>query len=203
MTSLFFNFIKRAIIYPLIAAVLVCLLISFAVSRQAQSATDVNPVKAAAVSMDDYSPKEYNEFSQLKQGKYALTVTHGERQSAVLYDNVDEQNDISNLFYLHPSSTEPWNNGCVKIMSDSWYQMNNLLDIKIGDTIEGDFYYSDDNERDTTVYKYKVKSIMNGKTAKSIAKYDDADSLLLCTAYENIANRNQKIYYVVVAQRED
>lgn len=203
MTSLLFSFIKRAIIYPLIATVLVCLLISFAVSRQAQSAADSVPVKAAQVSMDDYSPKEYNEFSELKQGKYALTITHGETQSAVLYDNVEEQNDISNLFYLHPSSTEPWNNGCVKVMSDSWYQMNKSLDIKIGDTIEGDFYYSDDNESDTTVYKYKVKSIMNGKTAKSITKFDDADSLLLCTAYENIADKKQKTYYVVVAQRED
>lgn len=202
MTSLLFNFIKRAIIYPLIVTALVCLLISFTMSKQADTSDSSVSVKTVEVSMDDYSPKEYNEFSQLKQGKYALTITHGSVQSAVLYDNVEEQNDISNLFYLNPSSTEPWNNGCVKVMSDSWYQMNKALDIKIGDTIDGDFYHSDDNEHDTTVYKYKVKSIMNSKTAKAITKFDDADTLLICTSYENLADKNQKTYYVVVAERE-
>ncbi len=202
MTSLFFNFVKRAIVYPLIVTVLVCLVMSFTVSRQAQSSESVSSVNTAEVNMDDYSPKEYSEFSELKQGKYALTVSHGDVQSAVLYDNVEEQNDISNLFYLHPSSTEPWNNGCVKVMSESWYQMNKALDIKLGDIIEGDFYHSDDNESDTTVYKYKVKRIMNSKTATSITKFDEADTLLICTAYENLADKNQRTYYVVVAERE-
>lgn len=202
MTSLLFNFIKRAILYPLIVTVLVCLGISFAISSQVQSSVSSASVKSAEVSIYDYSPKEYSAFSELKQGKYALTITHKNVQSAVLYDNVEAQTDISNLYYLHPSSTEPWNHGCVKVMSDSWYQMNKAFDIKIGDTIEGDFYHSDDNESDITVYKYKVKRIMNSKSAKSITKFDKADSLLICTSYENLADKNQKMYYVIVAERE-
>lgn len=202
MTSLSFNFIKRAILYPLIVTALVCSVISFALSRQVQSSVSSASVKTAEVNIYDYSPKEYSAFSELKEGKYALTIIRKDVQSVVLYDNVEEQSDISNLYYLHPSSTEPWNNGCVKVMSDSWYQMNKILDIKIGDTIEGDFYHSDDNESDTTVYKYKVKKIMNSKSAKSITNFDQADSLLICTSYENLADKNQKLYYVVVAERE-
>lgn len=204
MNSLFFNFIRRAIIFPVIVVVIIVLLISFGANRQVSRTNVDYTANSAEISIDDFSPKEYNSFSEIKEGRYVCTSKIGNFESAVLYGSLEGQSEITNLFYMNSTSTEPWNNGCVKIMSDSWNQMNRLLDVRIGDSIQCQFYHGDENlETDVTECSYKVIAIENGKSAKYISKYQNADTLLVCASYDNIADKNQSFYYVIVAERED
>lgn len=202
MNTLFFNLLRRAIIFPLIIVILIGALITYGTSKSESGTAQAD--SKAVVNIDEYSPGDYNSFSDIKAGNYALTLNKDGSEYAVLYDNLDNQSDISRLFYLDKTSTEPWNNGCVKIMSDSWYQINRLLDVKVGDSLEADFLHgNDERESDVSTYSYKVKEIKNGQSANYLKNFDDSNTMLICASYDNLSDNNQKFYYVIVAEQGD
>lgn len=196
MRTLLVNFIRRAIVVPLVAAVLAAAFLIF-VGPRAIAKSSVPVAETAVIESVDltgYALRSYDTFKQLKSGDFVATIkcekiAFGEK--AVVYDSSEKSNIV-----MHKLSTEPWNNGGVMFIgANTSEQFKDLHNAKAGDKFVVSFY---DNE----TYTYKLKKIIPSADAKELTSYIKDNTLVLCLQYNDFKDLGNKYFYqVFIAER--
>lgn len=191
MNSLFVNFIKRAIIVPLLVSCIAAALILFAGPRAVARTNAAADNSSASESLDltGYSLKSYSSFNQLKSGDLVATIKCenillGEK--AVIFDSSDKSNIV-----MHKASVEPWNKGGVLFVGANTSDQFKLLhDAEIGEKFVVSFY-------DNDTYTYKLKRIIPCAEAKELTSYIKENRLVLCLQYNDFKDLGNSYYYQV------
>ena len=108
MDSLTVNFIKRAIIVPLIAALLTAALLVTAgprITAKSEVAKNNETTQVQSLDLTGYSVKSYKTFKQLKSGDLAATIkceNIGFGEKAVVFDISDKRYITMNLTVILP-----------------------------------------------------------------------------------------------------
>jgi len=193
MDSLFINFIRRAVVVPLVAAVItVAVLVTIgprAVAKTGDNLPD-STEQVATLDLTEFSLKSYKKFKQLKPGDLVATVeceniSLGE--TAVVYDSSDKNNAV-----MHKASVEPWDNngGVLFIGANTSDQFKQLHLAEVGEKFTVSFY---DNEK----YTYKLKKIIPSEEAKNLTSYIKDNTLVLCLQYNDFKDLGNSYYYQV------
>lgn len=197
MGSLFFNFIKRAIIVPLLAAALVSGIVILAASN-AVAASEINVsdgVSRKPLDITSYSTRDYKSFSQLKPGEFVGTVkcdAIGLSERAILFSE-SESSDIK----MHKQSVEPWKNGGILIVgANTDEQLRAFHYAEKGDVVTISLY-------DNGSYDYKIKKILPCENDKTIASHIAENRLVVCLPYNDFTDLGNACFYqVFIAVKE-
>lgn len=196
MNRLKSDYIRKAVIFPLITvAVLIVLAAVFVpkiIAILPVSTDKTQAVKTYDAKQYDYYLKDYDEFDSLRLNRFVgwLSSDDAALGCAVTYDSENEDTDAASLL---TDSTEPWNNGCVMIIGDnSDAEFRNLHKADVGDEVTVDFYSNDS-------YNYRIKQIEVNVSREEIADYKKPNSLILCRPYKNFAEDGSYFYVVYVA----
>lgn len=196
MNSLLVNFIKRAIIVPLIAAIITTAVLIFAGPRMiAKTSVSVGEVPSSqSLDLTGYSLKSYNTFKQLKSDDLVATIKCekiGLNEKAVVYDSSEKSNIVMNK-----ASVEPWNGGGVLFVgANTSEQFKSLHNAEVGAKFTVSFY---DNE----TYTYKLKKIIPSAQAKELTSFIEDNRLVLCLQYNDFKDLGNSYYYqVFIAER--
>ena len=192
MDSLTVNFIKRAIIVPLIAALLTAALLVTAgprITAKSEVAKNNETTQVQSLDLTGYSVKSYKTFKQLKSGDLAATIkcdNIGFGEKAVVFDISDKR-----YITMNKASSEPWNNGGVLFMGNNTSeQFKELHAAQKGDEFVVSFY-------DNNAYTYKLKKIIPCATAKELTSYIKDNTLVLCLQYNDFKDLGNSYYYQV------
>ncbi len=196
MNSLVFNFIKRAVIVPVVCAALAAAVLIFAGPRAvAKTAAVGNKTSNTVKTLDitAFSAKSYEGFSELKSGDFIGSVSSediGFGEKAISYHAAEDGSII-----MSKASKEPWNGGSLLLIgantSDSFKPLHRC---QIGDTFKVSFYNKD-------VYTYRLTKILPCEEEKKLSSHLGENRLLLCLQYYDFTNLgNDYFYQVFVAE---
>ena len=192
MDSLTVNFIKRAIIVPLIAALLTAALLVTAgprITAKSEVAKNNETTQVQSLDLTGYSVKSYKTFKQLKSGDLAATIkceNIGFGEKAVVFDISDKR-----YITMNKARSEPWNNGGVLFMGNNTSeQFKELHAAQKGDEFVVSFY-------DNDAYTDKLKKIIPCATAKELTSYIKDNTLVLCLQYNDFKDLGNSYYYQV------
>ncbi|MCR5207065.1 MAG: sortase [Eubacterium sp.] len=194
MDSLFLNFLKRAVLVPLLAAAIVAGGFMF-IGTKAAAESNVEPSKPeSSVNLTGYTVKSYKTFDELKQGNYVCALScesAWEGEKAVLFSESD-----GNSITMSKNSVEPWNKGGVLIIGNNTdAQFKGLHNAVNGDTVEVSFY-------DNGSYSYTVKKVIPCAEEEKLNSFVKNNTLVLCLSYNNFTNLGNAYFYrVVIAER--
>ena len=199
MTSLMFNFVKRAIIIPILLLVIVVVCIYLVVPRMlntANAAPSTETVEDADIVDLSYSydTVEYDSFNKLGQGNYVGTIecaNVGMSKIAIVYDD-DQKNAVSTF----TGSREPWKNGSIAIITnDISSDLSKIYNAEKGDEIKVDFFSNNE-------YTYTLEKKVIGKTEKDIKSYMNGTDLVICVPYNNFSDLSNSFYYTIYIARK-
>lgn len=195
MTSLLFNFFKRAIIVPIIltiiASVGIYVVTPGLINRggEGKAASD-----DSVIDLSSYDTRDYKTFSQLKEGEYVGTIecsNIGLNKTAVVY-----QTDKSNSIFASGDSKEPWNNGGTAIVTtDTKSELSKFYNAEKGDKITVDFFSNGE-------YTYKLDKKVICQTEKDIKNYIKPSTLVICVPYNDFTNLSYSYYYTIYIARK-
>lgn len=192
MNSLTFNFIKRAIIVPVIITALCICGIRLVAPRLVESSNQQAALTSESVNASIYNLVKYNDFKDLKNHDYVATVKCEKiaMNCAALFAAHDEPQAVE----LNAKSSEPWNDGHLAFIGENTSaQFNKLHHADIGDEIEIEFYKHDK-------YTYKISKIEHSYSRDKIENSINKSDLLLCCAYNDFSDMdNSKLYTVYFA----
>lgn len=195
MNSLFFNFVKRALIVPLLFALVAIAAVNFVVPKMVESSNAVSYTTAAKIDISKYQLAEFDSFSKLEKGNYVATVSSEEigLNCAAAY-NSSEIVDTVNLLKI---STEPWNNGSIAIIGKNLTtEFKYLHNAIAGTEVTVDFY------RNST-YTYKINKIIYDASQGDIKKHMAPDTLVMALPYVDFESSDDKPFYILyVAELE-
>lgn len=193
MNKLKSEYIKKAVIIPLLVLAVLILAATFIVPKFIDSlpvGTDkVHAVTQYNVEEYDLFPTEYSKFDELAHNRFVgwLSSEDVALGCAVTYDSENEDSKASSLI---KGSTEPWNDGCVMIIGKNTdNEFRNLHKAKIGDEVEVEFYKNN-------TYKYQISDIEYTVSRDEIKNYKNKNSLIMCLPYKNF-DKNGEYYYTV------
>lgn len=193
MNKLKSEYIKKAVIIPLLVLAVLILAATFIVPKFIDSlpvGTDkVHAVTQYNVEEYDLFPTEYSKFDELAHNRFVgwLSSEDVALGCAVTYDSENEDSKASSLI---KGSTEPWNDGCVMIIGKNTdNEFRNLHKAKIGDEVEVELYKN-------STYKYQISDIEYTVSHDEIKNYKNKNSLIMCLPYKNF-DKNGEYYYTV------
>lgn len=193
MNKLKSEYIKKAVIIPLLVLAVLILAATFIVPKFIDSlpvGTDrVHAVTQYNVEEYDLFPTEYSKFDELAHNRFVgwLSSEDVALGCAVTYDSENEDSKAASLI---KGSTEPWNDGCVMIIGKNTdNEFRNLHKAKIGDEVEVEFYKNN-------TYKYQISDIEYTVSRDEIKNYKNKNSLIMCLPYRNF-DKNGEYYYTV------
>lgn len=193
MNKLKSEYIKKAVIIPLLVLAVLILAATFIVPKFIDSlpvGTDkVHAVTQYNVEEYDLFPTEYSKFDELTHNRFVgwLSSEDVALGCAVTYDSENEDSKAASLI---KGSTEPWNDGCVMVIGKNTdNEFRNLHKAKIGDEVEVEFYKNN-------TYKYQISDIEYTVSRDEIKNYKNKNSLIMCLPYKNF-DKNGGYYYTV------
>ena len=189
MNSLIANFIKRAIIVPVILTALVIAGISFIVPKYISAS---QTPQTSSVEQLRYEKVDYETFSELKANE---TIGYMSSTDFDFSSNVIFNSNKAKHSSLSKDSKEPWNGGCVVVYGmNTKTQFNSLHKAEKGYKIDFEFYGKDK-------YTYKITDIIPNQTSEDIKKLKKDNALLLCLSYNDFSDLgNSYLYTVYVAE---
>lgn len=194
MNSLILNFIKRAVIVPVIVTALCVCGVRFIAPKLVESSNQVSAVTSESVDASIYNLVKYNNFNDLKKNDYVATVTCETvgMSCAAVFNCEDEPKAVD----VDASSTEPWNDGTVVLVGENTAsQFNKLHKANLGDEVVVEFYKHDK-------YTYKISKIEHSYSRENIQNSMKYKGLLLCCAYNDFSDlENSKLYTVYFAEK--
>lgn len=196
MNKLKSEYIKKAVIIPLLVLAVLIIAATFIVPKFIDSlpvGTDkVHAVTQYNVEEYDLFPTEYSKFDELTHNRFVgwLSSEDVALGCAVTYDSENEDSKAASLI---KGSTEPWNDGCVMIIGKNTdNEFRNLHKAKIGDEVEVEFYKNN-------TYKYQISDIEYTVSRDEIKNYKNKNSLIMCLPYKNFDKSGEYYYIVFVA----
>ena len=189
MGSLIFNFIKRAVVVPiLVTAVVIAAIMFFVPDKVAQSNTTA-AVSIAEINLNDYSVKDYKKLSELRSDDYVGSIECADialPKKALVFD-AESKNDISVI----KGSVEPWNKGGMVIVgANTVNQFNSLHNVRKGDIFKVEFYGN-------KTYSYTVKKIVTGARQKELGSYLSEKTIAVAVPYNDFSDINGDSFYTV------
>ncbi|MBQ9517022.1 MAG: hypothetical protein IJR60_02990 [Eubacterium sp.] len=190
MKSMGFNFIKRAVIIPLVLAVIAAALVLAAVKFAPERLTEDQNEQTT------YSVQEVQEFSKLQSGDYVGRLVFADgTERAVTFDE-----STGNTLVLLQKSKEPWKNGSAVIRGTGVSaQLGELRHLKQGDTFTFDI-----GKRGG--FEYEITDVASGVSAKDASAYTGqkgkAKMLYLCRSYNDFSSADKTKLYVVYTARQ-
>lgn len=193
MKPLFFNFIKRFILVPVLLTVIVVIVVGIKLPSVVADSQNVTVITSPVVDTDKYNLVSYKSFKDLKSGDYVATVFCEELQinCAACFDSSAELHAAEVL----KQSKEPWNKGNVAIVGDNLTtQFKYLHNAGIGTEIVVDYYH---NETCT----YSIKKIVDVSNIEDVIEYLKQYNLVLCIPYVDFDSpTGSMLYHVYLAE---
>lgn len=198
MNKLKRSYIKRALVIPLLILAVLIVAATIAVPKIIAS-MPVSTDKTHAVTKynpEDYDLylREYKRFDELSLNRFVGWISSEDIAlgCAVTYDSEKENTECVSLL---PSSTEPWNDGCVIIVGKNTDALfRNLHKAEIGDTVNIEFYKNPS-------YKYRIADIVYVSEYDEIARHKKKNSLIMCLPYKNFGGGDEYIYTLYIAKQ--
>lgn len=187
MTSLLLNFLRRAILVPVLLTAVVIFSVYTVVPKYVYSGNKDEVETESVVDLSSYNTKDYASFKNLKSGDYVGTVecpSVGMNKTPIIFS--EERKGVASLC---KDSKDPWNKGAFAIATnDTKCEIGKLYNSKIGDEITVEFYSKGE-------YTYKLEKVIVGKTKKDINSYIKDSKLVICVPFNDFSDLNNSYYY--------
>ena len=196
MRALAFNFVRRAIIVPVVVTALLLAVLMYMAPRQiAQSAANVNTVYAGGVSLASFNTVDYDSFSALTEDAFVGTLScEALEMPAVAVLNGTQNN--ANIG-MAENSAEPWgsNSGILLIGMNTVNQLKYLHSAAVGNEFTFSFYGNGN-------YRYAVERVVPNCAEDDLDAYCEEGTLVLCLPYNDVSSEDAPALYLVCVARE-
>lgn len=186
------QYIKKAILFPLIIVILLTILAIPVVPRFIQMMPrSINPTGAVLdYDESDYYLVNYKNFGDLRLNNFVGWLSSDDIAlgCAITYKSEDENTTAASLL---ERSSEPWNDGTLVIVGDNTdREFRNLHKATINNEFTIEFHKHDS-------YTYAVKDIVPIVDKEEINKYMKDSDAILCLPYNDFSKLGSEYFYTI------